>query len=152
MVAHLFFFIIILYSYFIIHLLNCCEFLLDLLDDDPILNLDKMINLDPEQLKTETTGEHIIRQLQEYLLSKVDPNERAVLPEDKIQRLLVSVSIPDFKSCTLLDLTTKCFFLFPFNNHFPSGLQSARNSSPYRDDSNHVEERCSSYHEGHSRW
>ena len=52
-----------------------------------------MINLDPEQLKTETTGEHIVRQLQEYLLSKMDPKERAVLPEDKIQRLLIGVSI-----------------------------------------------------------
>ena len=44
-----------------------------------------MINLDPEQLKTETTGEHIICQLQEYLLLRMDPKERAVLPEDKIQ-------------------------------------------------------------------
>ena len=57
--------------------------LLDLPKDNPVLNLDKMINLDPEQLKTETTGEHIVRQLQEYLLSKMDPKERAVLPEDK---------------------------------------------------------------------
>ena len=52
-----------------------------------------MINLDPEQLKTETTGEHIVRQLQEYLLSRTNPDERAVLPDDKIQQLLVGVSI-----------------------------------------------------------
>ena len=68
----------------------------DLPEDDKVLELDKMINLDPRELKTEATGEKIIRQLQEYLLSKVDTDERAVLPEDKIQRLLVGVS--NFKS------------------------------------------------------
>ena len=51
-----------------------------------------MINLDPRELKTEATGERIVCQLQEYLLLKVDADECAVLPEDKIQRLLVGVS------------------------------------------------------------
>ena len=53
--------------------------------------MDKMINLDTSELKTETTGEKIVRELQEWLLTEAKANERAVLPEDKIQRLLVGV-------------------------------------------------------------
>ena len=56
-----------------------------------MLHLNKMINLDTGALQTEATGEKIVRKLQEYLLSKMSPDERAVLPEDKIQCLLVGV-------------------------------------------------------------
>ena len=50
-----------------------------------------MVNLDTRQLHIETTGQKIIKQLQEYLLSKVSADEQAVLPENEIQRLLVGV-------------------------------------------------------------
>ena len=66
-------------------------FFLDIPEESPILNLDKMVHLDTSQLHTETTGKKIIKQLQEYLLSKVSADERAVLPENKIQRLLGGV-------------------------------------------------------------
>ena len=56
-----------------------------------MLHLNKMINLDTGALQTETTGEKIVCKLQEYLLSKMSPDERAVLPEDKIQHLFVGV-------------------------------------------------------------
>ena len=54
-----------------------------------MLHLNKMINLDTGALQTKTTGEKIVCKLQEYLLSKMSPDKCAVLPEDKIQRLLV---------------------------------------------------------------
>ena len=50
-----------------------------------------MINLDTAQLQTETTGAKIVQKLQEYLLTQVSASETAVLPEDKIQCLLVGV-------------------------------------------------------------
>ena len=56
-----------------------------------MLHLNKMINLDTGALQTETMGEKIVHKLQEYLLSKMSPGERAILPEDKIQRLLLGV-------------------------------------------------------------
>ena len=56
-----------------------------------MLHLNKMINLDTGALQTETTGKKIVRKLQEYLFSKMSPDERAILPEDKIQHLLVGV-------------------------------------------------------------
>ena len=64
-------------------------FFSDIPEESPILNLDKMVNLDTRQLHTKTTGEKIIKQLQEYLLNKVSADERPVLPENKIQCLLV---------------------------------------------------------------
>ena len=66
--------------------------ILDLPEDAHVLEVDKIINLDASQLKTEETGEKIVTKLQQWLLSKTEPDQRAVLPEDKIQRLLVGVS------------------------------------------------------------
>ena len=60
--------------------------------DDKIFNLEEAINLDASRLQTETTGEKIVKQIQEWLLTKVNSSETAVLPEDKMQRLLVGVS------------------------------------------------------------
>ena len=48
--------------------------------------------MDTSKLQTETTGERIVQKLQEYLLSKMSPDKQDVLPEDKIQCLLVGVS------------------------------------------------------------
>ena len=47
----------------------------DIPEDAPILNLNKMVNLDTSKLQTETTGEKIVLKLQEYLLSKMSPDE-----------------------------------------------------------------------------
>ena len=52
-----------------------------------------MINLDTAELKTEETGQKIIQKLQEWLLQKSSGDMVAILPEDKIQRLLVGVII-----------------------------------------------------------
>ena len=66
--------------------------ILDLPEDAHALEVDKIINLDTSQLKTEETGEKIVTKLQQWLLTKTEPDQRTVLPEDKIQRLLVGVS------------------------------------------------------------
>ena len=66
--------------------------ILDLPEDAHALEVDKIINLDMSQLKTEETGEKIVTKLQQWLLTKTEPDQRAVHPEDKIQRLLVGVS------------------------------------------------------------
>ena len=63
----------------------------DLPEDAKVFDIDRMINLDTAQLQTETTGVKIVQKLQEYLLTQMSASETAVLPEDKIQRLLVGV-------------------------------------------------------------
>ena len=52
-----------------------------------------MASLDLEKLPdVEKTGEQIIREAIELLLTETDSKESAILPEDKVQRLLVGVS------------------------------------------------------------
>ena len=72
-----------------------------------------------------------MRKLQEYLLQKDKPLEMAILPEDKIQHLLVGVTI------SILLLTSE-FALSPWN--FPHlfnstlsiiGLQPTRTSNTH---------------------
>ena len=67
-------------------------FFLDLSESSKAMNVDEIINLDTSLLETETTGEKIIRQLQEWLLTNPAAPNMAVLPDDKIQRILVGVS------------------------------------------------------------
>ena len=57
--------------------------------------MNEVINLDASQIQTETTGARIVKEIQEWLLSKEVPEEMAVLPEDTTQCLLVGVSIFD---------------------------------------------------------
>ena len=61
-------------------------------EDARVYDVDGMINLDTQKLQTEAMGEKIIKEIQEWLLTRVGSQETAVLPEDKIQRLLVGVS------------------------------------------------------------
>ena len=80
-----------------------------------MLHLNKMINLYTDALQTEMTGEKIVWKLQEYLLSKMGPDERAVLPEDKIQCLLVGVrNSSTFQEIILINTTN--FSLPIFSN------------------------------------
>ena len=67
-------------------------FIIEIPADDKVFDLDEAINLDTSRIQTETTGEKIIKQIQEWLLTKADSSETAVLPEDKMQKLLVGVS------------------------------------------------------------
>ena len=42
--------------------------------------------------KTEESGDHCVRRIQEFLLNEMSGGECGVLPEDKLQRLMVGVS------------------------------------------------------------
>ena len=53
--------------------------------------MDKILTLDTQQLQTETTGEKIVQEIQEWLLTQASSQEAAILPDDKAQRLLVRV-------------------------------------------------------------
>ena len=64
----------------------------DLPKDTPIFNVDKIINLDTQKLQTETMGAKIVSEIQDWLLTLVSSQETAVLPEDKMQCLLVGIS------------------------------------------------------------
>ena len=79
-------------------------FFLDLPESSKALQVDDIINLDTAELQTEKTGEKIIRKLQDWLL-KVDPTKVAILPNDKIQRILVGVGFflfNPFELCRVL--------------------------------------------------
>ena len=55
--------------------------------------MDKIINLDMQKLQTETTGAKIVGEIQDWLLTHMSLQETVVLPEGKMQCLLVSVSV-----------------------------------------------------------
>ena len=76
----------------------CTDFYITVLiiglpEDAAVFDVDAIITLDTTKLKTEATGEKIIKEIQEWLLTRVSSQETAVLPEDKMQRLLMGVSI-----------------------------------------------------------
>ena len=55
--------------------------------------MDKIINLDVQKLQTETTGAKIVGEIQDWLLTRVSLQETVVLPVDKMQCLLIGVSV-----------------------------------------------------------
>ena len=64
----------------------------DLPPDTPMLDLSKIAGMDLSKLPgVEQSGERCIRNIQEWLLHEVSSSETAVLPEDKLQRILVGV-------------------------------------------------------------
>ena len=73
----------------------------DLPKDAKAFEVDKILNLNTEQLQTETTGEKIIQEIQEWLLTQASSPEAAVLPDDRAQCLLVRVQTLLFLSIHL---------------------------------------------------
>ena len=68
-------------------------FFSDLPADTPLTDLSKLADLDMSKLpKTEEAGERCVRRIQEFLLNEMSSAECGVLPEDKLQRLMVGVS------------------------------------------------------------
>ena len=67
--------------------------------DKPMLDLSKIAGMDLSKLTgVKQSGECCIRNIQEWLLHEVSSSETAILPEDKLQRILVGV-------CKFLSLT-----------------------------------------------
>ena len=68
-------------------------FFLDLPADTPLTDLSKLADLDMKKLPDpEESGDRCIRKIQEFLIHEMSNTECGVLPEDKLQRLLVGVS------------------------------------------------------------
>ena len=66
---------------------------LDLPADTPLTDLSKLVDLDMKKLPDpEESGDRCIRKIQEFLIHEMSNTECGVLPEDKLQRLLVGVS------------------------------------------------------------
>ena len=69
-------------------------FFIDLPADTPLTDLSKLADLDMKKLPNpEESGDRCIRRIQEFLIHEMSSTECGVLPEDKLQRLLVGVSI-----------------------------------------------------------
>ena len=53
-----------------------------------------MADLDMKKLpKVEESGERCIHRIQEFIINELSSDQAAVLPEDKLQRLVVGVSL-----------------------------------------------------------
>ena len=88
--------------------------------------MDKILTLDTQQLQMETTGEKIIQEIQEWLLTRASSQEAAVLQDDKAQRLLVGVhTFPSFKRLFINRLIPIQFSVI-MTDSLP-GIQPARN-------------------------
>ena len=78
----------------------------DLPPDTPMLNLSKIASMDLSKLPgVEQSGERCIQNIQEWLLHEVSLSETAILPEDKLQCVLVGVR--KFLSLTPILLQTR---------------------------------------------
>ena len=70
---------------------TCTDFL-DLPASTPLIDLSKMADLDMGKLpKVEESGKRCVRIIQEFIINELSSSEAAVLPEDKLQRLVVRV-------------------------------------------------------------
>ena len=86
------------------------KFFLDLPADTPMLDLSKIAGMDLEKLPgVEQSGERCIRNIQEWLLHEVSSDEAAVLPGDKLQRIMVGVCISFLFEYKLEFATYFCF-------------------------------------------
>ena len=64
----------------------------DLPEDTPVVNLHHMADIDAKKLpKMEESVDRCIHNIQEWMLHECSGAECAVLPEDKLQRILVGV-------------------------------------------------------------
>ena len=71
---------------------TCTDFFLDLPASMPLIDLSKMADLDMGKLpKVEESGERCMRRIQEFIINELSSSEAVVLPEDKLQRLVVGV-------------------------------------------------------------
>ena len=82
-----------------------------------MFDVNEALNLDTSKLETEVTGERIVKEIQEWLLSQKKSGGTAVLPEDKTQRLLVGVS---YHTVLIIFLTT--FSSTTVNYYIPTNL------------------------------
>ena len=99
-----------------------------------MLDLSKIAGMDLAKLPgVEQSGERCIRNIQEWLLHEVSSEETAILPEDKLQHIMVGV-------CIFISFLFKCeleFVSFYSSISYKLGfiflgMQPARNSYLHR--------------------
>lgn len=77
----------------------------DLPSDTKLTDLSKLADLDMNKLPhPEESGDRCIRRIQEFLINEMSSAECGVLPEDKLQRLVVGVSTLSFFQQTFYKL------------------------------------------------
>ena len=75
----------------------------DLPPDTKLTDLSKLADLDMKKLPhPEESGDRCIHRIQEFLINEMSSTECGVLPEDKLQRLVVGVSTFKFLSANFL--------------------------------------------------
>ena len=85
------------YLFFNFTILNQYLSITDLPPDTKLTDLSKLANLDMKKLPhPEESGDHCIHHIQEFLINEMSSAKCGVLPEDKLQRLVVGVSTPGF--------------------------------------------------------
>ena len=79
--------------------------IIDLPPDTKLTNLSKLADLDMSKLPhPEESGDRCIRRIQEFLINEMSSAECGILLEDKLQQLMVGVSIPCSVQQTLYKL------------------------------------------------
>ena len=69
----------------------------DLPPDTKLTDLSKLADLDmAKPPHPEESGDHCIRRIKEFLINEMSSTECGILPEDKLQRLVVGVSTLSF--------------------------------------------------------
>ena len=77
----------------------------DLPSDTKLTDLSKLADLDMNKLPhPEESSDRCIRRIQEFLINEMSSAECGVLPEDKLQRLVVGVSTLSFFQQTFYKL------------------------------------------------
>ena len=107
------------YLFFGFAILNQCLSIADLPPETKLTDLSKLVDLDMKKLPhPEESGDRCICHIQEFLINEMSSAECGVLPEDKLQRLVVGVS-------------TLCFFqqLFTNSSLVVCSFYSSTNSS-----------------------
>ena len=91
------------YLLFNLDILDQCLPITDLPPETKLTDLSKLADLDMKKLSNpKESGDCCIRHIQEFLINEMSSAECGVLPEDKLQRLVVGVSIPCFFSTDFL--------------------------------------------------
>ena len=91
------------YLLFDFTILNQYLSITDLPPHTKLTDLSKLADLDMNKLPhPEESGDRCIRRIQEFLINEMSSTECGVLPEDKLQRLVVGVSTLSFFQQTFL--------------------------------------------------
>ena len=85
------------YLFFDFTILNQYLSITDLPPETKLTNLSKLADLDMKKLPhPEESSDHCICCIQEFLINEMSSAECGILPEDKLQRLVVGVSTSGF--------------------------------------------------------